>query len=296
MLTVVVGLAGALLYGSGDFFGGLSSRRIGAVTTTAISAATGLLLLLILSTFLTGRSSPDAWIWGAISGVCGTIAIALLYACLAIGPMSILSPLTAVVGAIVPLCYAAATGSTIGALGWGGLALALVAIVLVGFVRERGAVRPSLRGILMAIGSGAFIGGFFITISKAPDDAGLIPLIANRSVNTAIMALIAVVLAVIAAVRRRRTGTPNESRASRIAVARAGVLLATCCGCFDGGGNAMLLWGIHLGDLPIMSVLTAMYPIGTILLARFVLKERIAPLQYVGLGLAIVASALLALD
>ncbi len=162
MLTVVVGLAGAILYGSGDFFGGLGARRIGAIATTAISAATGLVLLLLLSTFLTGRSSPEAWIWGALSGVCGAIAIGLLYACLAIGPMSILSPLTAVVGAIVPLGYAAATGSRIGTLGWAGLALALVAIVLVGFVKEQGAVRPSLRGILMAIGSGVIGSGMRI--------------------------------------------------------------------------------------------------------------------------------------
>ncbi len=76
---------------------------------------------------------------------------------------------------------------------------------------------------------------------------------------------------------------------------RAGVALALACGVVDATANAGILWGIRIGELSVMAVLTALYPIGTIILARFVLKERIAPLQYVGLGLAVAASALLAL-
>src|SRR5690606_32752044 len=107
--------------------------------------------------------------------------------CLAIGPMSILSPLTAVVSAIVPLTVALARGESLGTIGYVALGIALVAVVLVGFVPEKGAVRPSLKGILMAIGSGISIGAFLLLIDATPDESGIVPLILNRGTNAAVM-------------------------------------------------------------------------------------------------------------
>ncbi len=290
MLTVVVGLVSAIIFGTADFFGGLASRRLGAVFATAVAAVSGLVLYLVLECFIGGRLSLEAIGWGALSGAFGAIAIGLLYACLAIGPMSILSPLTAVVSAIVPLVWALVGGETVGWLGWIGLPLGLVAIVFVAFVRERGAARLTARALLMAVGSGIAIGAFLIVIDLAPDDSGLWPVIANRATNGAIMLVLTGVLALVARVRKgpgvaRRT----ESDCNR------GLLLATICGLIDAIANAGLLLGVRIGDLSVMAVLTALYPIGTIILARFVLKERIAPLQVVGLVLAITASVLLAL-
>ena len=76
---------------------------------------------------------------------------------------------------------------------------------------------------------------------------------------------------------------------------RAGLWLAVGCGIIDAVANVGLLLGLRLGELSVMSVLTAMYPAGTIILAAIVLKERIAPVQYLGLALAIAAAAMLAL-
>ena len=287
MLTVVIGLASALVYGTADFFGGLAAKRIGAVLATAIAAATGLALILALLPFVGGVWSRDALVLGAISGVTGAIAIGLLYACLAIGPMSILSPLTAVVSAIVPMVVGLARGESVGVLGGVALAIALVAVVLVGFVPERGAVRPSLRGVLMAIGSGLAIGAFLVILDAAPEDSGLVPLVANRAVNSLVMFSIVVVLVLLA----RRRARPARPRADLV----AGLRLAVVCGLFDALANVGLLWGIRIGDLSVIAVLTALYPAGTIILARLALKERIAPVQYVGLALAIAASAMLAL-
>ena len=117
MLTVVIGLASALVYGTADFFGGLAAKRIGAVLATAVAAATGLGLILALLPFVGGVWSRDALVLGALSGLTGAIAIGLLYACLAIGPMSILSPLTAVVSAIVPMIVGLSRGESVGVLG-----------------------------------------------------------------------------------------------------------------------------------------------------------------------------------
>ena len=155
MLTAVFSLAGALVFGAADFLGGLAAKRVSSILATAVASLTGLVLLLIALPFLGGAWTPHDVFWGVISGIAGAVAISLLYACLAIGPMSILSPLTAVVSAIVPMVWGLLVGGErFATLGYWALGLALVAVVLVGFVPERGAVRPSLRGILMAIGSG----------------------------------------------------------------------------------------------------------------------------------------------
>jgi drug/metabolite transporter (DMT)-like permease len=282
MLTAALGTFAALVFGAADFIGGLSARRSHPVLVTAGVASTGLLVLLLLLPFVPGRWTPEAVFWGALSGVAGCLAIALLYACLAIGPMSILSPLTAVISALVPLGFGLARGEQFGDLGFVGLGLALVAVVLVGFVPEKGAVRPTLPGVLMAIGSGAMIGAFLVLIDLAPDDSGLVPLLLNRGVNALIM------LAVMGFLVLRFRGTGRT-------LGTGGVRLALLGGAVDAIANALLLLGVRIGDLSVIGVLTALYPAGTILLAATVLKERIAPVQWAGLTLALAATALLAL-
>lgn len=286
MLTVVIGLSSALIFGAADFMGGMASRRMNSILATAIAAVSGLVVLLLALPFLGGVWSTEAVLLGAASGVSGAVAIGLLYACLAIGPMSILSPLTAVVSAIVPLSVGLAQGERLGTIGYLALGIALVAVVLVGFVPEKGAVRPSLRGVLMAIGSGIAIGAFLIIIDRTPDDSGIVPILMNRAVNATIMFSIVGILVLIAA----RRGRPSPTTGIR-----AGLFIAIGCGLIDAIANAGILLGVRIGDLSVIAVLTALYPAGTIILAAVVLKERIALLQYVGLVLAVVAGAMLAL-
>jgi drug/metabolite transporter (DMT)-like permease len=281
MLTAALGTFAALVFGAADFLGGLASRRSHPVLVTATVAFTGLLVLLLIVPFIPGRWSQEAVLWGGLSGVAGCLAIALLYACLAIGPMSILSPLTAVISALVPLGFGLARGEQLGTWGLVGLGLALVAVVLVGFVPEKGAVRPTLPGVLMAVGSGAMIGAFLVLIDLAPDDSGLVPLLMNRGVNGLIM------LVVIGFLLLRFRGTGRT-------LGIGGVRLAMFGGVVDAIANSLLLLGVRIGDLSVIGVLTALYPAGTILLASTVLKERIAPVQWAGLALALGATALLA--
>ncbi|MET0854327.1 MAG: EamA family transporter [Microterricola sp.] len=309
MLIALLGLTGALVYGAADFFGGLSAKRISAVLTTAVTATAGLAVLLIALPWLGGVWSASAIGWGALSGVTGALAISLLYACLAIGPMSILSPLTAVVSAIVPMTVGLLRGEAFSPIGYWALGLALLAVVLVGFVPEQGAVRPSLRGILMAIGSGAAIGTFMILIDLTPEDSGIVPLLFNRAVNAAIMFAVVLLLWRIGARRVSGASTENAQGAASVGpvdftrralrpsatIVRTGLLLAVAAGAVDAVANVLMLIGLRLGELSVMSVLVAMYPAGTILLAALVLKERIAPVQWVGLALAITAAGLLAL-
>jgi drug/metabolite transporter (DMT)-like permease len=291
LAVVVVGMSSALVFGSADFLGGLASRRISSLRVTAIAGVAGLVLLTAASPLVGGTWSWNAVLLGALSGVAGTLAISLLYACLAIGPMSILSPTTAVISAIVPVAIGFARGETLGALGYLAIGIALVAVVLVGFVRDSRAVRPSARGLLMAVGSGVCIGLFIVIIDLTPKDSGIIPLIANRGVNATIMFASIGVLALVARRKARAQGTVVQTSGWR-----PGLNLAIACGLVDSIANTGLLVGVRIGDLSVIAVLTALYPAGTIILAAMVLKERIATVQYLGLALAIAAGAMLAIN
>jgi drug/metabolite transporter (DMT)-like permease len=299
VLTVILGLTGALVYGAADFLGGLAARRIDVLLATALSAVAGLAALGVFSVVVAGEWSTEAVVWGALSGLAGTVAVALLYACLAIGPMSILSPLTAVVSAIVPVTWGLLGGERLGALAIAAVAVALVAVVLVGFVPEKGAVRPSVRGLAMAVGSGLMIGTFLILVDRSPVDSGLVPLLVNRVVSSVVM-FVAFGVAVLLARARVRSAdriagvAGLATPATAVTLRRAGLALAVACGILDATANAVILFGLRIGELSVMSVLVALYPAGTILLAAVVLRERVAPVQWIGLVLALAAAGILA--
>lgn len=289
MLTVVLGLAGALAYGGADFYGGLAARRSSTLLTTLGVALVGLVGLALTSPFVTAVSSYDAWFYGAASGLAGAIGIGLLYGSLAIGPMSILSPATAFISAIVPVSVGLSAGEGGGASFYIALAVALVAVILVGFVPEKGAVRPRPLGLLMAAGSGTFIGFTVILIDLSPADSGLIPLLANRMVSSSAL-IIAVGVLVVGRVLTSRT--PKLPGLPQLRTVWTMIVIA---GILDVVANVAVIYGLRSGALSVVSVLIALYPAGTILLASVVLKERIALIQWVGLVLALVASGLLAL-
>jgi drug/metabolite transporter (DMT)-like permease len=143
-------------------------------------------------------------------------------------------------------------------------------------------VRPSARGLALAAGAGLAIGAYYIVISHTSDASGVVPLVANRAVAASALFLAVAVMAVA------RAGRPRP-------LLPAGMALALACGVLDAVANVLLLLGIRAGDLSIAAVLGAMYPAGTVILAAIVLRERIAPVQWAGLGLALAAAGMLAL-
>ncbi|MAP62514.1 MAG: hypothetical protein CMH34_01935 [Microbacterium sp.] len=317
MIAALVALAGALVYGSADFLGGLAARRLRSIVVTAVAAASGLVALLALMPFVGGAWLPADVLWGALSGVLGVVAIVLLYACLAVGPMSILSPLTAVITAVAPMSWGLLVqGEAFSPLGYVGLAVALVAVILVGFIPGEKVVRPSTRGLLMAVGAGTTLGAFLIALDQTSATSGLVPLVVNRATNTAITAMAVVALVVLA--RRRGVSAADAlvPAGARVGAAPSGHIdlehastgpvpspvgprvspwwLAVGCGVLDVAANAAALFALRAGDLAVVSALTALYPAGTILLAAVVLRERVAVVQWVGLVLALAAGGLLA--
>ncbi|WP_447950320.1 EamA family transporter [Microbacterium aurum] len=295
-MSAVLAFVGALVYGSADFLGGLAARRLRPLVVTGVAAASGAALLGILAPIAGGTPTAADLLWGALSGVTGAVAIGLLYACLARGPMSVLSPVTAVVSAAAPMLWGLlAGGERLGAGSAAGLIVALVAIVLVALLPGERITRPTAPALAMAVGSGLAIGALLILLDQTGEGSGIAPLVLNRVVNAVLTGGLATVL-VVRAVRSGR-GAQSAVRASGAPPPplRSAWLLAITCGVVDATANLLLLWALRAGgDLVVVATLTAMYPAGTVLLAAALLRERIAPVQVIGLVLALAAGILLA--
>lgn len=287
MLTVTLGLLAALGFGAADFFGGLAAKRLHTIAVTGGVAVVGLVVLATVSLVMRDQWSAESLLFGGLSGLSGLAAIGLLYACLARGPMSILSPTTALLSAVIPMTWGLATGNGLSPWAYPALGLVLIAVVLVGFVPDDTAVKPTASALLMAIGSGLLIGAFYILIDLTPDDSGITPLVANRMVQTLLVGIIMVVL-----LARRKVGSLHRDRSVPL---RTIWLMMIAGGVLDALSNVAVLTGFRVGNMAIVSVLTALYPAGTIALASLVLRERIKPVQWVGLALALIASGMLAL-
>ncbi|QNE48078.1 DMT family transporter [Glaciihabitans sp. INWT7] len=283
MLSVVLALAGSVIYGASDFFGGLAARGTSAVRVTLINSISGLAILIVAALVLPSRWGSSVLLWGGLAGACGAVALVLLYACLAIGPMSILSPILALVAAVIPIAVGFARGERLSGLGYLGLAVGLVAIILICLVPGERAVRPSPRGIVMAVGAGIAIGGYLVFIDLTPPDSGPAPLLVTFVVTGVVMSV------ALLGQRLARRGAPRPP------ITRATVIFSVLCGLTDAAAAFLFLLALRAGELSIVSVLNALAPAGTIVLAALVLRERIAPVQWVGLAVALVAAALLAL-
>ncbi|WP_225631304.1 EamA family transporter [Streptomyces solaniscabiei] len=277
MIALLLALGSSLAYGCADFLGGLGARKAHVLRTVIVAAPASLAVELLLWPVLGATFSTGALAWGAASGVASAAAFALLYRTLAIGPMNVLSPLTALVSAVLPVGVGLLQGEHLGPAGLLGLPLALVAVVLVSAGHGGGAARPSRTALLLAFGAGAAIALQLVFLHQAPSDSGVAPLIIGRAVSS-------VVTLAAAGLMFRRLGTEKPAYAVSAA---AGVL--------DSVANLLFLLAARSGDLAVVAVITALYPAGTVLLARGVLAERVHRGQLVGLGTAAVAVSLLAL-
>ena len=274
--ALLLALASSLAYGAADFLGGVAARGAHVLRVVIIAAPASLLVEVLVWPVIGASFDAGAVAWGAASGLASAAAFALLYRTLAIGPMSVLSPVTALVSAALPVSVGLVGGETLSGLAVGGMALAFVAIVVVSGGSDTHAVRPSRTALVLAFGAGAAIALQLVCLDQAPDDSGVAPLLVGRAVSSA---------AVLAAAFALR-GHLGETRPSVASSAAAGAL--------DSLANLAFLLAVRDGDLAVVAVITALYPAATVLLARALLAERIGTTQLAGLGLAAVAVSLLA--
>lgn len=284
-MTIIFGLLSAFSYGYADFVGALAAKKARAIAVTSVSLTLGLLIALFLSQFVGANYSEAALRAGIYSGVASGIALACLYAALALGPISIVSPLTAVVSAVIPVVVDVLSGQALRGFALIAIALVLVAVVLVAFVPGPDVRLPSLKALLYSLGAGFGFAGIFVFLDAAPSDSGLATLVVMRIVGIVLM----LALLVVSFIKTKPAQFIEKELFSRSLF-----WLVLLAGLGDVTGNVFFLIATREGALAIAAVLTSLYPVGTILLARVFLKEKIALSQSIGIGLALIACAILA--
>jgi uncharacterized membrane protein len=276
-MAILLGLGAALTYGAADFLGGLSTKRSNEFAVVVCSQVFGsALLLAALPFFLHVPFRLEAFAWGMGSGLGGGLGVLMLYRGLARGRMSVVAPTTGVIAAVVPVLAGLLLGERPGALSLIGVVVALIAVTLVSASPDQAGERHGYSGIREAIGAGLGFGAFFILLSLAGDDSGLWPLIGTRGASLGSVTLIALSMG------RSLLPAPGSLRL----IASAGIL--------DVAANLLFLSATRVGLLSLVAVLTSMYPGATVILARFVLHERLHRLQLVGLACSALGVALIA--
>lgn len=283
-MTIIFGLLSAFSYGLADFVGALAAKKVRALAVTAISFSFGLVIALVLSQFFGASYSAETIQTSIFAGISSAIAISCLYAALALGPISIVSPLTAVISAMIPVLFDVASGQALSGFAVFAIVLVLVAVVLVGFVPGEKVTLPSVPALIYSLGAGLGFAGIFVFLDATSKDSGLGPLVVMRAVGLTLLLLGLSYLAFKNKVRFIEKSAFEFKTLALILVAGAGDVL----------GNVAFLIATREGALAIAAILTSLYPVGTILLAWVILKERIAASQTVGIVLAMAACGLLA--
>lgn len=288
-MVAVLGLVSALLYGASDFLGGIAARRISPLLSSALAFAVAVVVGGVALAVERPVFSDDAVVLGAIAGVLGAVGTWALYACLAVGPMSVLSPGVAVIYAILPAIVGIALGERFPPIGYAALVAVVVAAVLLSVTRSEpgegsGRQRLSGRAIVSGVIAGVGFAGYIIVMDQTPAESGLLPLVVDL-----VVALL--LFAVALAIGRLRSG-PGELAGLRSGRAVGQALAA---GALLVSGNILLVVGLHLGDLAVMGVLNSLYPLGTVVLALILLRERLTVVQVAGIVLGLGACAVLAL-
>lgn len=273
MFAIGLALAASVSWGVGDFLGGTSARHISAITVLAISEAAGLALAALVV-----PASGEAWpgsaaLWAVAAGISGTVGLGALYRGMAVGAIGVVAPLSSA-SAVIPVGVGIATGERPSVLQLGGVAFALVGVVLASRERIEGRVRIA-AGVELALLAAAGFGLYFVLIDHAADGGAIWAATISRATAS--------VVAVGAALALGRLRAP----------ARMLPVLALV-GCFDVGANMLLALALRNGLISLVSVLASLYPIVTIALARATLGERPQRAQQLGIALALTGAALIA--
>ncbi len=268
-MTVVLGLLAAICYGVGDFSGGFASRRHSAVTILLYSYPVGAVLIAAMLPLFPGTLTPHVLVFGVLGGLCGLVGVSVMYQLMVTTPMNIISPVTAVLAAMVPVIVGVSTGDRPATAAWIGIALGIAAVVLVSRTTEdhpHGRIAP--RTIALATLSGLGFGLYFVFLARAGSDSGLWPLVVSRLAAAVLILPLAAAMRSYARVRGRTLGW------------------AVTGGVCDALANMFFLLSARAGLLSLASLLTALYPAVTVLLAVGLLHERVGRVQLAGFALA----------
>jgi drug/metabolite transporter (DMT)-like permease len=279
MLPVFYGLMSALVWGAADFTGGIASRRAGAFRVVLFGELIGTILLLPIAFAFGGNMLGTLkWMQAALAGALGSLGLLLLYHALATGKMSIAAPVSALMAALLPVVVGSFTEGVPGGLTITGFAFALMAVW---FVSQNSAetrhILAHLSDIRLPLLAGIGFGCYFVLIHSASSDSTLWPMVASRSGGLTVILLFML------------------TRKDSFRVPGTAWPLIALNGVLDLGGNAFYIVAGQLGRLDVSAVLSSLYPGATVVLAWFLLRERLSRTQWVGIVSAFVAIVLFTL-
>jgi drug/metabolite transporter (DMT)-like permease len=268
-------LGAAATWGAADFSGGLASRRSSVIGVLLITQLTGFCGLVALA-LLTHEPIPSLALifWGFAAGVTNVIGFVAFYGALSVGKMGINAPVTAVITGAMPVIYSLITEGWPRGLQMAGFVIALIGIWLLAKPDSTG-IRS--EGLGLAIIAGFLFSAFLILIRIAGQFTTGWPLATARFAGFIVAGFL---------VLSRRNDSPLPSRAS--------LLLAIVAGLLDSGGTVFFLPAARHGRLDVAVVLSSLYPLMTVILARFILKERLTPVQAAGVIAALAAVPMIA--
>jgi uncharacterized membrane protein len=290
-LGVPLGLGSGLCWGAADFFGGIQSRRLPALTVAFWSQVAGALALAVALAVEGAPPATTGFAWGLAAGVGSGCALVLFYRGLAEGTMSVVAPVSAC-GAVVPVAAAVLAGDQPGALAGLGVLAAITGVVLVsrtsgsapgtpgGDRGSPGGSRRARRVLAMALGSALGFGLFYVFVDAGTAGSRGAPLwvIAGARASSLVM------LSAIALV--------GGGSALRWPGRRIGPVALVGIG--DTGANLLFAYAATAGNLAVVGVLGSLYPVATVVLARWLLGERLTGGQNAGVLLALTGVGLLA--
>lgn len=280
-LGVPFGLGSGLCWGTADFFGGVQARRLPALSVALWSQAAGALALAVALAVQGTRPTPSGFAWGLAAGAGSGLALMLFYRGLAEGAMSVVAPVAAC-GAVVPVLVAPLRGEPPSAVAGLGIVAAVTGVVLVS--RSPGPRRhpgsPQARVLAMALGAALGFGLFFVFVDAGTATAGASPLWVIAGARTSSL-LVLVVIAV--AGQRSQAGWPGRR-----------IVPVALVGIADTTANLLFALAATSGNLAVVGVLGSLYPVATVVLARWLLRERLSGGQNAGVVLALTGVGLLA--
>ncbi len=275
-MAAVLALTGAALWGVGDFLGGLATRRLAVLAVLAISQAIGLVGI-ALWVLLAGDPFPGVTelLPAAAAGIAGLVGLGALYRGLAVGAMGIVAPISAA-SPVVPLAVDAARGITPDVLQWLGVALVLVGIVTLSREPSETGSQRFAAGAGLALVAALGFGSFVVGLDAGSDESAPWAVVAARSASVALA--LGAILVTSTSLRAPRNMWP----------------LLVGVGVFDTGANVSVAFATTKGAAGIVAVLSALYPVVTIVLARLVLAERLSRARRAGGVVALTGAALVA--
>lgn len=271
----LLALTASLSWGLGDFLAGLRTRRLPVVTVLVVSQAAGLATIALVVA-VRGAGPPDArhLLYGSLAGVCGAVGLAALYRGLAVGPMSIVAPISATAAA-VPVVFDLVMGDRPSGVQAAGIALAVAGVVLASRAGAAEGRRASTEGVGLALVAAVSFGLLLVLLGEASEGDPYWGTLAMRGTSFSLLVLAALVL------------RPS------FALAERDLPVLLLIGVLDTAGNTLFAVATTESLLSVAAVLGQLYPVVTVLLARLVLGERMSRGQGAGVVSAFTGVALI---